>query len=309
MDGITTLQTAVAAIKPGRYVLAVSGGVDSIVLLDVLARLPGLELIVAHYDHGIRADSADDAALARAAAERYGLAYMYERGELGPPASEDAARQARYGFLRRAMLTQNAHAIITAHHEDDVLETAALNLLRGTGRKGLTSLASRGELLRPLLKIPKKTLLEYAQTRQLRWHEDSTNANERYRRNLVRHRLMPRMSAERRMAFAELLARQRAVNAEIDMLLDEILATQPAPQYLSRQLFAALSYAVAAELMAAWLRQNQLGGFGKKRLHQLIVFAKTASPGKQSPLSAAYMLHVRKQFLQILPTHRTPKPE
>ena len=305
----TQLARAAAVIKPGRYVLAVSGGVDSMVLLDLLASQPDFELIVAHFDHGIRADSAKDGTLVCAAAQRYGSAYVCERGELGQRASEATARQARYGFLRRAMLAYQAQAIVTAHHGDDVLETATLNLLRGTGRKGLTSLDSRDELLRPLLQIPKKMLLEYAQVRRLSWREDSTNATDRYRRNQVRHHLMSRMPTEQRAEFERLLAQQRAVNIEIDALLGEILVAQPAPHYLNRQLFAMLPYAVAAELMAAWLRQNHLGGFGKKRLHQLVVFAKTASPGKQSPLSANCMLHIRKQFLQIVPAYRTPKPE
>lgn len=309
MDGVAALRAAVRAIKPGRYVLAVSGGVDSMVLLDLLASQPDFELIVAHFDHGIRADSANEGVLVCAAAQRYGLTYVYERGELGQYASEDTARQARYGFLRRAMLAYQAQAIATAHHEDDMLETAALNLLRGTGRKGLTSLDSRDELLRPLLNVSKKMLLEYAQMRQLGWREDSTNATDRYRRNQVRHHLLSRMSTEQRAEFGRLLARQRAVNIEIDALLGEILVAQPAPHYVNRQLFAMLPYTVAAELMAAWLRQNHLGGFSKKRLHQLVVFAKTASPGKRSPLSADRMLHIRKQFLQIVPTHRTPKPE
>ena len=129
-------------VKPGRYVLAVSGGVDSMVLLNLLQQQPDVQLTIAHFDHGIRTDSADDRRLVQAAARFYGLPVVYHEGQLGADASEATARQARYEFLRTVRLVANAKAIITAHHQDDVLETAILNMLRGTGRRGNRSFKS-----------------------------------------------------------------------------------------------------------------------------------------------------------------------
>src|SRR5438309_11792005 len=95
-------------IMPGKYVLAVSGGVDSMVLLDLLAAQPGIELIVAHFDHGIREDADADRQLVEAAATRYGLPFVAARGQLGAQASEATAREARYRFLQQVRQEQGA---------------------------------------------------------------------------------------------------------------------------------------------------------------------------------------------------------
>src|SRR5262249_18822874 len=153
-------------------VVAVSGGVDSMTLLDVLAKQPDLRLVVAHFDHGIRADSEQDRQLVQAAAERYGLPFVFDMGHLGPATSEAKARRARYDFLRRVQRSSGARAVVTAHHQDDVLETAMLNLLRGTGRRGLTSLNSRPGLERPLLDTPKWKIKDHALSARLNWRED-----------------------------------------------------------------------------------------------------------------------------------------
>src|SRR6266542_1461422 len=145
-------------VSPGKYVVAVSGGVDSMVLLDLLRQKPKLELVVSHFDHGIRPDSEEDRRLVQRIARAYGLPFVYARGNLGPKAGEALAREARYAFLRRVQQEQGAKAIITAHHQDDMLETAIMNLLRGTGRRGLSSLKSREGLLRPLLNWTKKDI-------------------------------------------------------------------------------------------------------------------------------------------------------
>jgi tRNA(Ile)-lysidine synthetase-like protein len=128
-------------LPKGRYVVAVSGGVDSVVLLDALSKLPNLELVVAHLDHGIREDSIEDRRFVASLAASYGLVFEYGEGRLGSGASEATAREARYNFLRGVKMKHDAKAIITAHHQDDLIETAILNMLRGTGRKGLTSLS------------------------------------------------------------------------------------------------------------------------------------------------------------------------
>ena len=103
-------------IRPGTYVVAVSGGVDSMVLLDVLAQVPGLQLVIAHFEHGVREDSDEDLQLVESAAKHYDLPFIYERGNLGPTASEAVARAARYAFLRRVREQHAADAIVTAHH-------------------------------------------------------------------------------------------------------------------------------------------------------------------------------------------------
>jgi len=191
------MQMLKVSLAPGRYVAAVSGGVDSMVLLDLVVNQPGVEVTVAHFQHGMRPpdQTVVDKTLVRAAAELYGVQLVTDEATLGPNASEEAARIARYSFLLRTMRETGSGAILLAHHQDDVLETMILNVLRGTGWRGLSSLRSHHLLNRPLLSYDKAALLAYAREHQLQWHEDSTNRDEHYLRNYIRHTLLPRMLA------------------------------------------------------------------------------------------------------------------
>lgn len=169
-----------------KYVVAVSGGVDSVVLLDLLTRQTNMELIVAHFDHGIRDDSANDARFVAELAKKYGLKFESRREELGKYASEELARDRRYDFLRSVAKKHNAK-LITAHHADDVIESIAINLSRGTGWRGLAVLDS--DIFRPLTHMSKSEILNYAKRHNLKWHEDSTNTSDAYLRNRIRQRL------------------------------------------------------------------------------------------------------------------------
>lgn len=205
--------------EPGTYVIGVSGGVDSVSLLDMLSSQTGIELIVAHFDHGTRPDSQDDERFVAGLAKRYGLDYISERQDLGLGASEATARQTRYDFLRRARSKYKAKKIITAHHGDDVIETMIINLIRGTGWRGLCSLKNTDEIIRPFLAYSKADIVAYAKERELTWHEDPTNAEQAYLRNAVRHQLMPLVDKK---AWLELYEGQKALADEIDSELAQL---------------------------------------------------------------------------------------
>lgn len=286
-------------IASGTYVVAVSGGIDSMALLHALYQLPDMRLVVAHYDHGIRDDSAEDRKHVEATAAQYDLPFIYEEGRLGEQTSEATARKARYAFLRRAQKEQGAHGIITAHHQDDMLETAIINMLRGTHRKGLSALASTDELLRPLLEYSKDDLLQYAKAHHIAWREDSTNADERYLRNYVRKHIVPRFGKEGRAALLDKVQQAQRLNAQIDELLNRDLDQQPAPDQLNRAWFIQLPHAVACEMMAAWLRRNGIAGFDSRLIDRLVVAAKTAHPGKRADIYAGFVLEIARDNLKI----------
>jgi tRNA(Ile)-lysidine synthetase-like protein len=135
MSGLKSLTPkTIPQLKKGRYIVGVSGGVDSIVLLDLLAQQPGVKLIIAHFDHGIREDSAQDALFVQKVAEKYDLSFVAERGDLGRHASEAEARRARYAFFNKLIIQFEADALITAHHQDDLIETARDKLIAKCGR-------------------------------------------------------------------------------------------------------------------------------------------------------------------------------
>lgn len=170
-----------------KYLVAVSGGVDSMVLLDMLAK-SNHHLVVAHVDHGIRgADSAADARFVAALARRYQLPLVSTELKLGASASEEQARGGRYAFLF-AEAEKLGATVVTAHHAGDAVETIALNLTRGTGWRGLAVL-DRGAVERPLLGLTKQQLYDYALRNRLEWVEDATNHTDAYLRNRLRARI------------------------------------------------------------------------------------------------------------------------
>ena len=149
-------------LVPGKYVLAVSGGIDSVVLLDILSKVNDIDIVIAHLDHGIRVDSKLDQKLVKDLAKTYRFIYETKSINLGKNASEKLARDNRYEFLNSVLKNHQAIAIITAHHQDDLIETSIINLLRGTGRKGVSSLKSDDNLIRPLLSVSKNQIKQYA---------------------------------------------------------------------------------------------------------------------------------------------------
>lgn len=288
-------------IKPGKYVVAVSGGVDSVVLLDLLAKQEGVKLTVAHFDHGIREDSAKDRLFVAELAAKYKLPFVFNMGNLGADASEDTARKARYDFLGMVQKSIEATAIITAHHQDDMVETAIINLLRGTGRKGLTALQSSEEIIRPLLSFTKQELIAYAKEHKLQWQEDPTNQDTKYLRNYVRLVLLPKFSEADRKAFLAILKTTAQKNIAIDEALLSQLHVQPAADQLDRHWFTMLDHSVAKEAMASWLRHNKIANFDSKTIERLVVAAKTLAHGKKVDIDKIHELLLGKEYLKIVP--------
>jgi tRNA(Ile)-lysidine synthetase-like protein len=284
---------------PGRYVIAVSGGVDSVALLDLARQLPGVKLVVAHYDHGIRTDSASDRLLVQRLAATHKLPFVYDIGNLGPDTSEDTARKARYAFLQKVCTASNARSIVTAHHQDDVLETAIFNVLRGTGRKGLTALHSRGQIIRPLLHIPKYELVQYATRHSLEWREDSTNGETKYARNYIRSNIMPRLGVSGRQQLLEIVTSMHGVNQAIDSQLTTYLHTQTVSGHLDRHYFIMLSHAEAKEAIAAWLRAHGQRSFDTPKLERLVVAAKTGKSGTVADVSRGMIMIIGKYSLAL----------
>jgi tRNA(Ile)-lysidine synthetase-like protein len=293
-----------AHIKPGVYIIAVSGGVDSVVLLHMLRERPELELVIAHYDHGIRDDSWQDRELVQGIANQYELPFIYEEGKLGAHASEQQAREARYNFLRRVRAEHNAHAIITAHHQDDVIETAIHNIGRGTGPTGLASLGSIDGIIRPLTRHSKEQIIKYARAYNLAWREDSTNAGDQYRRNYIRHHIVPRFSAEDKQLFAQKIEAGRELNQKITILIDIFLKANLQEGRLRRHAFIMLDHASAREVMATWLRKSNVRNFDRKTIERLTHAAKTYQVGKQADVNGTVKLDVKKDYLALVRLER-----
>jgi tRNA(Ile)-lysidine synthase len=283
----------------GTYVVAVSGGVDSAALLDMLSKQPGIKVVVAHFDHGIREDSEADRVFVQELAHKYRLPFVYDAGRLGTGASEAKAREARYKFLNSVLVSSGADAIITAHHQDDLLETAIINMLRGSGRKGLTALANRPGLLRPLLSVRKSELEDYAEKNGLEWREDSTNDDTAYLRNYVRHKILPRFGEADRQDLLNTLAHLEENNNELDRALAEQLAGHSKKNKIDRQWFSTLPHEVAREVLADWLRANGLRSFDSGTLERLAVAAKVSGHKRKYPVVSGWHMLVSKKDLAL----------
>ena len=284
-------------IKPGRYVVAVSGGVDSVVLLHMLTIQPKLELIVAHFDHGIRDDSAKDRLFVQNLAKKYKLKFEYANGKLGKKASELQARKARYSFLNQVAKENDCRAIITAHHQDDVLETVIMNLLRGTGRKGLSSLKSSKEIIRPLLSFSKLQIIDYARVNKLKWREDSTNSDTKYFRNWLRLKIVPKLTANQRQKILQSEARMLKVNYEVDNILDKFINET---KLLDRQTIIMLPHKLAKELIAHWLRKNLIADFDSFLIEKIVIDSKTFANGKKTSVKKGVDILFTKTHLLLI---------
>ncbi|MGH7524167.1 MAG: tRNA lysidine(34) synthetase TilS [Gemmatimonadales bacterium] len=198
---LTTLEQHAASelarlAPPGvACLLAVSGGPDSLSLLEILHRSREVHqhrLIVAHVDHGLHPESGAVAAAVAGAAEARAIECHVVRLNLPAGVSETIARRSRRAALRRIAATADAGAIVLAHHADDQAETVLLRVLRGSGPAGLAGMtARRGPWLRPLLRVRRAELADYLTSRRLVAWADPANSDPRHLRSWVRTRIVP----------------------------------------------------------------------------------------------------------------------
>lgn len=181
--------------KVNRLILAVSGGLDSMVLLEVFSRLKAkrpLQLLVAHVHHGGTNTFRDQAAqFVTAEATARSLESIVLK-VVTTSQSEDSLRKARYQKLEELRNTRNFDAIVMAHHAEDLLETRLIRLVRGVGPQGLRSMNILARhRFRPFLEISREELKKYAEGRGLKWVEDPSNRETRYFRNWIRNEWLP----------------------------------------------------------------------------------------------------------------------
>lgn len=274
-------------------VVGFSGGLDSLVLLHAVNRIikdSDLDLSALHVHHGlsIHADAWSDSCLGTC--DKLGIPLTVTRVDVPEKTGEGleaAARRLRH----QALAGHPADWILLAHHADDQAETVLHNLLRGAGVRGAAAIPeSRGRLLRPLLALGRATLRHYAESNQLTWIEDESNADVRYTRNFLRHQILP-VLVSRFPRAGEQLAAAAGRFSEADSLLNELasldLRGTPPEFPLPLKLFRELAEPRARNLLRALLTWTGLQPPDERRLNEFVHQLRTAGSDRHPRLDLA----------------------
>ncbi|ESU28269.1 tilS protein [Flavobacterium limnosediminis JC2902] len=185
-------------LKGKKLLLAVSGGIDSMVLVELLHHLK-FDISVAHCNFNLRGDESDgDTEFVKSTCEKYSIKFYVKHFETKEYANlhklsiQVAARQLRYDWFNELLEKKGFDYLLTAHHLDDSVETFLINFTRGTGLEGLTGIPQQNEkIVRPLLIFTREDIEEYSKENNIEWREDSSNASDKYLRNKLRHKVIP----------------------------------------------------------------------------------------------------------------------
>ncbi|MCF6313030.1 MAG: tRNA lysidine(34) synthetase TilS [Verrucomicrobiales bacterium] len=273
-----------------KYLIGVSGGRDSVMLLHALHQAGFKSLVVCHLNHALRGRaSGQDAAFVKRLAQR--LTYQYESQRVDVKASaktnkvsiEVAARQARHDFFAKVAKAQKCRRLFLAHHADDQVETVLINLFRGSGLRGLAGMRASAmhtiegvevEFLRPLLELWRADIDEYLEQYEIVYREDASNESHFALRNRIRHRLLPEIEQvfERdvRGAVQRMAKMAGAENAALEAVIE---ASHPGLSAKNADLPVAtlrsLPEALQARVIRQWLNNNGIPGTGFREVEAI----------------------------------------
>ena len=287
----------VSHIANKKLILALSGGIDSMVLADLLLKAKA-DFVVAHCNFHLRGEESDgDEQFVREFAETKGLMLYVKQFETEVYAKEHgisiemAARELRYAWFEELRQQLGYDYIAVAHHADDQLETFFINLLRGAGIRGLKGMQPvNGHIIRPLLNVSREEIHQYATENGVKWREDHTNAETQFLRNKIRHELLPvidSISKEGRASILKSISHLASENELYRELVKEKLAS------LKR---GSASDEVSEQLLFEWLRDY---GFNSDQVH-FIYQAMSGQPGT-SFFSPTHRVTIEREGLELTP--------
>ncbi len=298
--------------SPGVALVAVSGGPDSVALLDLLSGETAggrLRLVVAHVDHGIQPGGAAVAAAVRALAARFGVACEVGQLDLGPDASETTARRARYQWLESTRTRVGADWVVTAHHKDDQAETVLMRTLRGSAPAGLAGIPvrTRSGIVRPLLPFTREELAAHLAARGLRSHQDPANRDPRHLRSWLRQtvlpvlvsRLGPRARDDLVRVARHAAADRRAWDAVLDRLPGLDVRARRHRFDVARAALAEYDGVLAAAVLRAAARRIGLV-IGPRRARRLVDLARGLS-GRRLELGNGWIAEAAFDRLRVGP--------
>ena len=285
-----------------KKILAVSGGIDSMVLLDIFLRREPENIVVAHFNHGTRPSADVDEEFVRQKCKDSGIPFESSKLLLGEGVSEEEAREKRYAFLYH-VANKYQGEICTAHHIDDLLESVAINLIRGTYWRGLSPFGNKN-IIRPLISrgMDKTDILRYAGRNHLCFRQDPTNHEEMYLRNRVREKLRG-FEVEKKRKLWVLSERQRFLRAEIEesvkkLANDLIIEYSDDEIKFRKDFFTELENNVAEEILRVlYLKRNI--SLTRPQIMDFLNAIRKYQPGKKFNLPKNKMAVVGKDFIRI----------
>lgn len=289
-------------MNPDLIILAVSGGVDSMAMLDIFKQQ---NILVAHFDHGTRPSSMKDAEFVKATCEEKNLPVVVATAQLGENVSEAAARAARYEFLFQLSSKHQNAEIYTAHHLDDLIESVAINLLRGTGWRGLAVLDMPGvrrpflepkcapEVLQKLVPCDKKAIQKYAAKHKINYRQDPTNHEDNYLRNRLRSKLS---DFPHKKEIFDLWQKQKELKRLIDGMIEELLPGDD--EVWQRSWFENLDETIALELLRAGTLRAQISAT-RPQLRDFYQAILTYAPGKAFNLPGDKLVRFTKTSFKL----------
>ena len=278
-----------------KLILAVSGGVDSMALLTMYAHA---DIIVAHVDHGTRKSSAEDADFVRRKCQELGVKFYETKLELGEGVSEELARKKRYEFLK-TIQEKEGGILCSAHHLDDVVESIAINLIRGTGWRGLTPFYG-DELVRPFIisKMWKRDVLKFAGEQNICFRQDPTNHETNYLRNRVREK-MAALDETTRADIIKLFEKQNELRNKIEKLVTELVKqTVVGKNFHKKELFLVTDEKVALEVLREICLMHGYS-LTRKQLGDFLAAIKTYVPHKKFNLPKNHFVTILKNYFEF----------
>ena len=299
-----------------KLILALSGGIDSMVLADLLLKAK-VSFVAAHCNFHLRGEESDgDEKFVCEYAEKNGIQCFVKHFETEEYAAnhgisiEMAARELRYAWFEELRQQLNYDHIAVAHHADDQLETFFINLLRGAGIKGLKGMQKvNGPIIRPLLETTREEIHQYAVENGLTWREDHTNGETLYLRNQIRHQLLPVIDGISKEGRRAILKSIQHLSSENDLYrellkekLNQIIDVTPLPlqnrgSHLGLSSGLPTGLANTTQLLFEWLRDY---GFNIDQVRSIQTAMNEGQPGT-SFLSATHRLTIERETLELTP--------